>query len=108
MRATLQRKLKKTDTVERCGLILNDGTVITTANVHENPENGFAIPVRELAKHEANLYGSWHTHVDGKSSVLSSEDYAGFSQWPDLTHFIVGADGVRAYRVIDGVIREVD
>ena len=103
----LKRKLKKTDTVERCGLVLTDGMVFQLENLHDNPEVGFRISGTELYKYETMLMGTWHTHP-GKTSVLSQEDYNGFLNWPDLTHFIVGIDGVRAYRVEGDVIREVD
>jgi len=104
----LKRKLKATDTEERCGLILKDGTVFQTPNVHENPVLGFRIPGEVLLANEAKMIGTWHTHP-GKTSVFSQEDYFGFLNWPDLTHYIVGTDGVRAYRTDDGVIiREVN
>lgn len=103
----LKRKLRKGDTTERCGLVLSDGKAVECNNSHPEPSNGFVIPARALLKHEGRIKGTWHTHPHG-DSLLSQEDYAGFSQWPDLTHFIIGLDGVRAYRVEDGIIREVD
>lgn len=103
----LKRKLKKTDTEERCGLVLADGTVFQTPNVHSDPVNGFRIPGADLLANEETMTGTWHTHP-GKTSVFSQEDYFGFLAWPDLTHFIVGTDGVRAYRAEGDIIREVD
>jgi len=101
----LKRKLKPTDTEERCGLILKDGTVFQTPNRHDDPTIGFRIPGWEMVQHEDQLLGTWHTHPGG-TSVLSQEDYNGFLNWPQLTHFVVGNDGVRAYRVEDGIVRE--
>jgi proteasome lid subunit RPN8/RPN11 len=103
----LKRKLKPADTEERCGLILKNGTVFQTPNVHPDPQVGFQIPGCDLVTNEAELLGTWHTHP-GKTSVYSMEDHTGFMNWPQLTHFIVGADGVRAYRAEDGIMREVD
>jgi proteasome lid subunit RPN8/RPN11 len=103
----LKRKLLHTDTRERCGLVLSDGMVFQLDNIHPDPERGFMISGVELFKYQTMLAGTWHTHP-GQSSVFSQEDHDGFMQWPDLTHFIVGNDGVRAYRVEDGIIREVD
>lgn len=103
----LKRKLKPTDKLERCGLILVDGTAVQVDNIHPQPERGFMMPAQVLIKHGDELAGTWHTHP-GQSAVLSQEDYAGFSQWPQLTHYIVGTDGVRAYSVVDGIIQELD
>lgn len=102
----LQRKLKPADTEERCGIVLVDGTAVQLPNVHQNPERGFMIRVEELIKHGDELAGTWHTHPGG-TSVLSQDDYQGFRQWPSLTHYIVGADGVRAYRVDNDAVMEV-
>lgn len=103
----LKRKLRKSDTAERCGLVLTDGTVAEVANIHQDPEQGFRIAAAEMLKHEAALAGTWHTHP-GETANLSHEDYAGFSQWPELTHYIIGTDGIRAYRFDDGLIVEID
>lgn len=103
----LKRKLRANDTEERCGLVLKDGSVFQVPNVHPEPTRGFAIPGADLLENEEQLAGTWHTHP-ASSSILSQDDYRGFSQWPDCIHYIVGQDGVRAYRVNDGVIQEVD
>lgn len=103
----LQRKLRKTDVREKCGLVLKDESVVAVVNTHPEPENGFRIEAREMLNYEDQLLGTWHTHPK-TTSVLSQDDYAGFSQWPELIHFIVGTDGVRAYRFEDGFLMEVD
>jgi proteasome lid subunit RPN8/RPN11 len=99
----LKRKLRKTDTVERCGLVLANGSCPEKPNIHPQPERGFMFRAEDLLENENSLVGSWHTHP-GQSAALSHEDYNGFSQWPHLTHYIIGTDGVRAYRVIDGIV----
>ena len=103
----LRRKLKPSDTEERCGLILVDGTAVQVDNVHPQPQRGFMMRPEVLVKHGDELAGTWHTHP-GQSATLSQEDYSGFCHWPQLIHYIVGNDGVRAYRVEDGIIQEVD
>lgn len=103
----LKRKLRKTDKHEKCGLVLQDETIIPVMNTHPEPENGFRIEAKEMVAHEDKLLGTWHTHPT-TSSVLSHADYAGFSQWPELVHFIIGTDGVRAYQFEDGSLMEVD
>ena len=101
--ATLKKKLRAGDVAERCGLVLKNGRLIETENTHEDPIKGFRIDARELLKHEDNLAGTWHTHP-GMSANLSNEDRKGFLQWPHLTHYIIGTDGVRSYVVEDGMV----
>lgn len=103
----LKRKLKPADVEERCGLILKTGKVFQVENIHSNPSRGFMVSGEDLYRYEDLLIGTWHTHP-GMTASLSQEDYAGFGQWPDLLHFIVGTDGVRAYKVDDGFVQEVD
>jgi proteasome lid subunit RPN8/RPN11 len=103
----LKRKLKADDTIERCGLVLADGSCPEKKNIHAVPEKGFMFRAQDLIENEEQLVGSWHTHP-GQTAALSHEDYTGFSQWPQLVHYIIGTDGVRAYRTVDGVIQEVD
>jgi proteasome lid subunit RPN8/RPN11 len=103
----LQRKLRKTDIVEKCGLVLKSGKIIPVLNTHPKPEEGFRIEVSEMIAHEDDLLGTWHTHPK-TSSVLSHEDMEGFANWPHLVHFIVGTDGVRAYQFDDGFLMEID
>lgn len=103
----LKRKLRKSDTEERCGLILKDGTILDCANIHPEPARAFMVDPRDLIANEDELAGTWHTHP-GQGSALSQDDYVGFSQWPELTHCIVGTDGVSAYRCVDGIVQEVD
>lgn len=106
-RKQLLRDYLKGDTYdeERCGLILKDGTIIETLNTHDEPLEGFRIDAAELLKHIDHCVASWHTHPY-RTSQLSQEDYQGFRQWPKLSHYIVGEDGVRRYVVSKGAIRE--
>lgn len=92
--------LQPDDTVERCGLVLADGSIIEVENTHPNPTEGFKISARDLMR---DPVASWHTHP-GASANLSQEDYRGFLQWPHLDHYIIGINGVRKYRIVDGVI----
>lgn len=103
----LKRKLRKTDTAERCGVILMDGTIVNADNLHPEPERGFILPAKLLVENEDDLYGTWHTHPHDTAN-LSQTDYAGFAQWPRLRHFIIGVDGVRCFKLEDGLIVEVD
>jgi len=104
--SSLQAKYDKAETVERCGLILFDGTILEVENTHPEPERGFRLPAKEMLKHEENLYGTWHTHPQDTAN-LSQTDYAGFNQWPKLRHFIIGIDGVRCFTLKGPLIVEV-
>lgn len=100
----LKRKLKPTDDVERCGLVLANGDTLSVQNEHPNRAGAFMISARDMLKYEP--VGTWHTHPSA-SAAFSQEDYLGFCNWPQLTHYIIGIDGVRAYRVEDGIVVEV-
>lgn len=95
------------DALERCGLILRDGSILEVENKHETPENGFRIAASEMVKHEDNMMATWHTHPRDTAN-LSEADYMGFGNWPDLKHFIIGVDGVRCFEVQPPLIVEVD
>ena len=74
------------------GGALWDGVDTITA---DSPEN---IRAFEWVQSYADRYGV------GEMQVFQS----GFGNWPGLTHYIVGTDGVRAYRADpDGIIEEV-
>lgn len=103
----LEKLLKDTDTVERCGLILKDGTIIEVDNIAEVPEQSFEIPAEKLVEYEDQLAATWHTHPF-QSSIFSEKDYFGFLMWPSVMHYIIGTDGVSAYKVEDGVVLNAD
>lgn len=88
---------------ERAGFVLTNDRVVEVKNVCGDPENGFEIDPTEILAVENDLVGVWHTHP-GASSNLSVDDHDGMKNWPHLTHFIIGKDGVRAYRVEAGSI----
>ena len=88
---------------ERVGFVLNNGKVVEVNNVCPDPENGFEVNPIDIIMHEEELVGVWHTHP-GASSNLSMDDHAGIKNWPNLTHYIIGKDGVRAYKVNAGSI----
>jgi proteasome lid subunit RPN8/RPN11 len=93
---------------EICGVITSSGDVVQLPNVHTEPVKGFHIePVSFLAFVQAGAVATWHTHP-GRDPNLSEEDMQGFSQWPALTHHIVGVrDGeptVHSFAVVDGIV----
>lgn len=84
---------------ERVGFILNDGSVIEVRNAAMEPEKGFEVSGEDIIKYatKGNCLAVWHTHP-GKESNLSGEDLRAVTQWSDLVHFVIGNDGVSAYR----------
>jgi proteasome lid subunit RPN8/RPN11 len=93
---------------ERCGVVRPDGTIWQIANIHPQPKQGFVMePKSFLDEVEAGAAETWHTHP-GQDPNLSEEDMAGFMQWPDLVHHIVGIrDGkptIASFKVVDDVL----
>lgn len=88
---------------ERVGVILKSGEIIEAENIHPNPDEGFDVSAEVLVKYDGEIVGAFHTHPSSTSN-LSADDYQGFLNWPDLLHFIIGSDGVRCFRVRDGVV----
>lgn len=90
---------------ELCGLIDSNGLIHHAPNVHPEPTKGFrmhAVTLLDLMT-RLEIVATWHTHPEG-DATLSQEDYAGFTQWSDLTHYIVANDEVRSYVVEDGLV----
>jgi proteasome lid subunit RPN8/RPN11 len=103
----LKRKLLSDDTDERCGLVLKSGRIIEVENKHPHPHAAFMISVKHLQKYKKSVVATWHTHPKS-TAALSQDDYLGFSAWHHLTHYIVGTDGVQAYKSDpEGVIEPV-
>lgn len=94
-------------TPERCGIITKAGVVIELDNAHSEPVRGFRITPEDILEHFDATEATWHTHP-GADPNLSEEDYAGFMQWPDLTHYVAGIrDGeplVLGFAVVDGIL----
>ena len=71
-------------------------------NVSANPLESFELSYEDLDKlDEANSIGTFHTHP-GRDANLSYDDYETFMAYPGLIHYIIGKEGVRTYKVIDG------
>lgn len=80
-------------TVERCGLIHADGTIVETINISPTPENNFEF---EMHHFERDVIATWHSHPT-TSANLSIDDFWFFKSWPDLTHFITDISEVRCF-----------
>jgi len=93
------------DTEERCGLVMDDGSLVEIQNIAPEPEKGFEMsPEAVVALLETgHVVGTWHTHPHGQSNHRG-EDHSFFLSWPDLSHTIIGRNGVSKYRVENGVV----
>ena len=69
-------------------------------NACEDPENGFEFSFEDLEKlDDPNILGTFHTHPN-HSNNLSYEDYESFLNYPVLTHYIIGDNGVKSYKIV--------
>lgn len=84
---------------EKVGFILHDGTIVEVMNIHPSPELHFEVSADDLLRFEDSAQATWHTHPNGDAN-LSNDDYLAFLAWPQFTHYIVGSDGVRAYKAL--------
>jgi proteasome lid subunit RPN8/RPN11 len=88
--------------VERCGVILQDMTVVELSNLSPNPTEGFEMDIEQVLA--LKPIATWHTHPK-TSANLSAPDYLLYLQHPDLWHYIVGSAGETwCYFVEDGVV----
>jgi hypothetical protein len=87
---------------ERGGVVLDDGTIVELTN-HSPDDDGYAPDAADLLPYVDRLSGTWHTHPTTTANP-SVEDAETFAMWPELTHYIVGTDGVRAYRIKHGAV----
>ena len=107
----LETFLLPSDTEERCGLILKDGSIVEIENVAEDKVNSYRMNPVGVLPFVDDLAGTWHTHPEGDPN-LSGEDYSGFLAWPELEHSIIGHRNgqvvVTRYRVQDGLVVQCD
>ena len=97
--------LYKPDGPERIGFIIDD-KVVEVTNQHPDPNNFFEVSLEDLEQHLDSATAIWHTQP-GRTSQLSYEDYVGFLNFPEKLHIVIGLDGHRVYKVVDGqVIKE--
>lgn len=86
--------------VERCGVILRDGTLVELPNLHPDPVNSYEMDPEEYLD---RAWATWHTHPRTTGN-LSSEDYLNFCTPPanTMVHFIVDSTLVWRYYWEDG------
>lgn len=77
--------------------------VVELPNICDDPYNGFELSFENQDKlDDPNTLGTFHTHPSREAN-LSVDDYESFLAYPRLTHYIIGSDGVRSYKFINGV-----
>lgn len=102
----LRDRLKDDDDHERGGFVLDTGEIIEFDNVSPEKTDAFTPDYEVLLPYIPHAVSTWHTHP-GMTSNLSPGDWETFCNWPNLTHYIVGTDGVREYRVDRGAVVNV-
>lgn len=90
------KSLYNAEGVERIGFIAGNMDVVEVNNVSSDPIEGYEVSDEDLIKYQ-DAKATWHTHP-GVDSNLSGKDYEAFRAWPDMYHFIIGNDGVKAYK----------
>lgn len=88
------------------GIILTNKSMIKLNNVAKNPMEDFELSEDDLVLlDDENTYGTFHTHP-GRGANLSIVDYLTFKKYPRLTHYIIGKDGVKCYKMQGGILIE--
>jgi hypothetical protein len=75
-----------------------DLTLIEVENKAKDPTDGFEVSASDLFSYGLTADATWHTHP-GKTASMSLRDDLAFRAWPELTHYIIGSDGIRCYVV---------
>lgn len=83
------------------GFVLKGNKIVEVENICTKPEEGFLVAAADVKKYLDTAIATWHTHP-GKDANLSANDYQTFVNFPHWNHYIVGTDGVRCYKVIEG------
>lgn len=85
--------------IERVGFVIPENEIVEVKNRSENPLNSFLVSPQDIIEftETKQAIATWHTHPN-QSANLSGEDYKIFKSWPKLIHFIVGNDGVKAFK----------
>lgn len=84
---------------ERVGFIHGEHSIIEVPNISKLPDEGFCVSGSVIIEHteQKDCWATWHTHPN-EDSNLSGEDYRSFKAWSNLTHFVIGNDGVKAFK----------
>lgn len=105
----LETILKPDDTAERCGLVLQDGSIVEIENIAPDTTVAYEMNPEQLLPYleAGTIAATWHTHPDS-DPTLSGADHEGFLMWPDFGHCIIGRRDKRVvvtrYRVEDGLV----
>lgn len=93
--------LHQPDGPERCGVILDDGSILELDNLHPMPTQGFRMPAEAL--NSSNVVATWHTHPTTGPN-LSVDDYRAFTAFPRLRHYVVAASEIWCYGMACGIL----
>lgn len=104
--ASLMQFLEQ-DGNERVGFVLKDGSTVEISNICQDPKNGFDVDGADLLRYLDDAVATWHTHPNATSN-LSVGDLQSYLNYPELTHYIAGTDGVATYYVENGRVLRKD
>ena len=90
------------DEAERGGLLLPGDQLVELTNVHPEPTDGYMPDPADVLPLISEAVGTWHTHPRA-TATPSAQDLQSWSGWPAWEHVIVGTDGVRRFRVKNGM-----
>ncbi len=93
--------LHSPDGPERCGLILEDGSIVEIDNIHPDPLNGFAMPMELVSAR--GVHATWHTHPRTGPN-LSVQDYKAFRELPKLRHYVVALTEIWCYGMAGDIL----
>ena len=87
-KAWLMRRAIQSSPHEACGFVMESGDIIEIRNVASNSMREFKMDrnqmIEKLSGREDFIYGIWHTHPSGSSSLSSTDIeaiYCGAIQW---------------------------
>ena len=81
---------------ERVGFVVGS-KIVEVRNTSNNPEETFVVSTSDILTYGDIADATWHTHPN-QSSNLSDEDYTLMRNYPNMSHFIIGNDGVTEYK----------
>lgn len=91
---------------ERCGVVLNDGTIVELPNRSSSPSNSFSMLESDFEPYREQAIATWHTHPRGPNN-LSIDDYNTFVELEDYYHLILTHQSISLYKTIDGHVMNI-
>lgn len=88
---------------ERVGFVLENDEIVEIENIHDTPAKAFDTKAEDVARYGDLAVATWHTHPNA-SNNLSTVDMDMFLVWNNIDHYIIGANGVKKYVIVDNEV----